>query len=682
MDSSLHITLPEPLERAGTNTMTRLLSCLRFLFWSLLLVVATITTVRIVYMEALVPSTEMVVEFTAPAEGTVVLLLDPNANWRNAEPIAMPTIEGRNRATFRLTHGYGEIVRWDPGVVAGTYEISAVSFARGGETYRVDLETGISSPEAREMKQALQLDGTRGLVIVSTDSDPQLLITVPSGAADTNFDRQLLAVSLAAGIAALSLAVAFRCRRRWNEEWIAIGFVVWLYLVFAFYVAKIASRLPFWDDWRYLREVDASGRLPITPRALFRPFNDTVGATGKFIDATMLNATGFNFFALQMFGVLLLGVYIVLMITLIRIISRRLAPAATPYAILLVSLSLVAMSYWIEPAVAYHQFLPLLFATPILLLLRRDRHVTIRTIAVGVFGLLAGFAYISGALMMVAMGAAFLVSYVQRRPDWADLRRFAPGLMIVATGLFTFVSQIYLVSRFQGSLVASSSVAASAFPWEPEFWAFYLGMTGRALGLRSGPILAYLAIVAALLLAPVAIAFIVRWPERFHATSYEAFVVFFAAILVPAYTAIVSFGRAGMGGDKSFGSLMVFGAGRFHFWWIAALIPLVWIGWVAFLRSQPEHVRTIGLVVLVLVTLAIAVPKTVTPWNYPSSFANRELAFQRTRTCVTSNILEGNVSFTCRHASSGDIGPQLRIAYKYDMTFIRQVGLPDYSPVP
>ena len=177
-----------------------------------------------------------------------------------------------------------------------------------------------------------------------------------------------------------------------------------------------------------------------------------------------------------MVGVVLLGIYIGLMVVLVRIVGRRIAATATPYAILLISLSLVSMSYWLEPAVAYHQFLPVLFVVPILLLMRPTGHTAIRAIAIGVLGLLAGFAYISGAVLLLVMGFAFVAAYVRRWPTRADMLRLAPGMVIVATGMISAMSQVFLVGRAQGSLALSSSAVDSAYPWEPDFWAFYLGV--------------------------------------------------------------------------------------------------------------------------------------------------------------------------------------------------------------
>ncbi|MDJ0923759.1 MAG: hypothetical protein QNJ77_04280 [Acidimicrobiia bacterium] len=652
-------------------------SIARFVFWTGLLGVALVATLRIGYGEFRVPDVVVQMSFVSPSEDGTTLMTSSTQDWAGGAVTAMPTLIGINVATFEVPTNAGEVVRWDPGVEPGEYTVTAINFVAGEEDHHVDLASGVASPENRDGRQSLTINPDGSITLTSVDPDPQLLVSVPDDAVAA--ESGLLVVLTILGIVgAVAIAAAVWKADRWNETGFAIGFVAWLYAVFVFYVFKFASRLPFWDDWRYLREVDETGQIPISLEIVLKPFNDTVAATGRTIDTIVLNATGFNFLALQLVGVALFGVYVALVVILVRAIARNIAPGTTPYAILLVAFALPAMSYWLEPAIAYHQFLPLLFGVGILLTLRGRTRPVLRSAGVVTMGLLAGFSYISGAVMLVAMAIAYALTFWRRPFDVADAKRHAPGVALVAVALFTIASQLYLINRFQGSLAASSSVAASKYPWEPEFWAFYLGVAGRAVGLRSGPVLAHALIVAGLVLAPLVGLLLVRSRRGADSADVDGFALLFASILVPLYVAAVSFGRAGMLGDLPFGELVAAGGARFHYWWVAALVPLVWLTWVAFLRDRADRSeRQLALILLVVMTIAIAVPKSFAPWHFPSGFANRDLAFDRTITCLTSNIMQGSEVIACRHASSGDIGPQVRTAYRFDMVFIDQAGLPE-----
>jgi hypothetical protein len=376
------------------------------------------------------------------------------------------------------------------------------------------------------------------------------------------------------------------------------------------------------------------------------------------------------------FGATLLGVYVILMIHLVRRVGTRIKPSAVPYAILLISLALVAQSYWLQPAIAYHQFLPLLFGTAILLLLDASRRELWRSAAVGILASLAGLAYISGAALILIMGSAYVVLNRRELIRDRELRSHLPGLTVLAAGIATMAAQLYLVTRFQGSLLASSSVSHSAYPWNPRFWAFYLGEIGRSIGLTEGPVLLFIAIGVALLATPVVVWFTVRRRDQ-PVTPAVGTPLLFASILPPVYCAFVAFGRAtNLPESEPLSAVLQYGAARFHFWWAAAMIPLLWLGWHAATQRIPPDLQRAGVAILVVVTMLLAVPKSFGGWHYPDGFAMRVQAFDRNDTCIASNLVAGRADFTCAHASSGDIGPLIARAYEYDLAFVHQGDLP------
>lgn len=645
-------------------------------FWSLVVLTATLVSLQILRSDVFAPRQGLQIAFVVEDPGPATVFWSPDQRWTTANSITIPARPGTNQIFFPVPSRNGSIVRLDPGERIGSYEILEVLRVQGEDV--VDLGPGsLATPTQREGIQRLD-----GRTLSTSDTDPQILIELGEP-----FDRGLPA--LAAGalmllVVAGSGVVAYLWRvGRVTEQGLAVGFVVWLYGVFLLYLWRTAPRFPYWDDWRYLRDVTESGRLPVSPSWLFEASNDTVWVTGRLLDASILNATNFNFFALQMFGALLLGVFLVLAVMLVRRVASRVAPGATPYATLLIGFALMAQSYWIQPAIAYHQFLPLLCAVGILLLLAGESHVWWRTLAAALLATAAGLAYISGAVMLVVLGAAYMAVWWRDLRSSREWRRHAPAISVLAIGLATSLVQLLLVMRAQGSLLDGTSASETVFPWDPAFWAFYLGVAGRSVGLQAAPLPVLLAIAGVIAVAPVVVWFALsdRRATSHPVGRYERFVLVFGAALVPIYFALVSAGRAGLAPSQSFRVVLDYGGARFHFFWGSALLALVWLGWYTAMSSAAPAYKRSALVALVVVTGLIAVPKSPSPWIYSNEFEPRRIAFLRTEGCIASHVRDGDLgTVRCQHASSGDIGPALRIAYRFDMAFIDQGRLSGVRP--
>lgn len=646
-------------------------------FWSLLLLMTTVISLQILRSDVFTPRQGLQIAFVTEESGPATVYWSSDQRWTKAQSLPISVQSGSNQIFFPVPSRSGPIVRFDPGEQVGSYEISEVLRVDGRDV--VDLgPDALSTPTHRDGTQRLD-----GRILSTFDTDPQVLIDL--GKPFTPGLPPVVTGALILLVVAGSGAIAYqwRARQRITEQGMAAGFVVWLYGVFLLYLWRMAPRIPFWDDWRYLRDVDESGRLPVSPSWLFEASNDTVWATGRLLDATILNATNFNFFALQMFGALLFGVFIVLAIILVRRVGSRVAPGATPYATLLIGFALMAQSYWIQPAIAYHQLLPLLFALCILFLLEGDSREWWRTLAVAALATAAGLAYISGAVLLMVLGAVYMAVW------WRDLRsskawrRHAPAIAVLVVGMVTSIVQLVLVMRAQGSLLEGTSASETVFPWEPSFWAFYLGVAGRSVGLETAPLPVLLAIGGLIAVAPVVVWFALadRRATSHRVGKYDRFVLVFAAALVPIYFALVSAGRAGLAPSQSFRVVLDYGGARFHFFWGAALLALVWLGWYRALSSAAQPYQRTALVALVVTTGLIAVPKSPSPWIYASHFELRRINFVRTEGCISSHVRGNDLdTVLCADASSGDIGPQLRIAYRFEMTFIDQARLSGVRP--
>ena len=174
----------------------------------------------------------MEVTFTAPEASTTHLFLAAEQAWATDVRTALPVIAGLNRATFDLSGAPGEVVRWDPGMSAGDYAISSVVFTVDGAPYDLDLPIGVSTPATRATKQTLSVVGNREILVSSTDGDPQLLVDIPPAAVAPDRINWTLALSVIAGFTTMGLMLVLWRKHRWNEQWFAIGLVVWLYITF------------------------------------------------------------------------------------------------------------------------------------------------------------------------------------------------------------------------------------------------------------------------------------------------------------------------------------------------------------------------------------------------------------------------------------------------------------------
>ncbi len=656
------------------RSSTRLGETVTFSFWAALLVVAVVATTRIVIREVALPDNQIHLVFTSTEASQSLIWYSPgDAGWDAQHRLGTRTIAETNEITHTLPAGIGHLIRWDPGQLPGVYTIVSIDFVRNGNPTAIGPEGLSIPPELSESERITPSPGP-GVATVDSEGPPQLIIDV--GDTGPGSVPWLLPVTVVLALATAGGALILRRRKRWNTEVIAIGFVVWLYSTLLFYVVSLAPRIPFRDDWRYLDSLNAAGQLPVTPRSLLRPVNDTVYATGKFFDAVLLNSTRFSFLAVQVFGILLLGAFVVLAIVLIRRIGSRIEPRAVPYAIVLIGFALVANSYWIRAAVAYHHLIAVLLGIAIMLLLDSQSRRLWRSGLIAVLAVLAGMSYISGAVLLLIIGASYLVVCGHRGSNdgAARLRPLLPGLTLVAAGIATMAAQLYLVVRFQGSLFVSTAKFPTAYPWNPRFWAFLMGEAGRAVGFRDAPPLVLGMIAAVFLTTPVAVWLIIRRrPTGFD--PYTSFVLLATSLVSPLYFGIVAYGRStALGPDASLSEVVQHGGARFHFWWGAAMIPFIWLAWRGIAKQAPRSYRRAAATAVVVVTVLIAVPKTLADWRYPEALSGTAAMIQNDISCITTHLKLGESSFSCD--LEGNIGPELAVAYQHGLAFIEQAGLP------
>jgi hypothetical protein len=250
-------------------------------------------------------------------------------------------------------------------------------------------------------------------------------------------------------------------------------------------------------------------------------------------------------------------------------------------------------SYWGEQNLAYHQALPLvaLLAAAWCNFAARGSGAG-RLSGVALLGLLAGLAYVSGAIAALVMGTGWLL-LARLTPERAasDMaaRGRRGGAALTAAGLVTTVMQMALTRRSGADAVGQAM--RLTWPTEPDFWLYAAGKLGRSSGhgfSMLGVEAVWVAALALTLLGAAVLAW--RCVRRGGAAGQRVawrFLPLAAAMLV--YLALVSLGRASLRdpGVQSPAEVFRFAYLRFHFFWLTLLLPWAAAVWVRCFTPSP-----------------------------------------------------------------------------------------------
>ncbi|WP_313916702.1 hypothetical protein [Tahibacter sp.] len=552
------------------------------------------------------------VELVSDKEDITQVFHSANGMWNEQESASKPLASAVDQINFDIPAGsMGSGVRFDPGQRPTEYHLLSVRWQRGAMSRQVEPATIVN---LRPDQQQLRVDGQRVLVTVS-DNDAQVMLPAPSRTWLVFSLWPLFLVVLA------SLAIA---RMAWRDRAGAVD-VATLYLVMCAGVYGIATiagmpELPFMDDWRYY----VPGAFQLTGsnyRWLTMVGNDTYFLTGQLLDFVALRVSNASFEAVRWTGI---GVLLVYLVAMRRSIIVAGGPAAgTAVAIALIAGVLGETGYWGGTGIAYHQFLPVMFSVLVFAYVgkynERASALTSTLVLVALCAA-AGLAYISGGLMLACAGAGLLVAHADRSKG---LRTPAirAGITVFVTGTALLLLQIWMVSTQQGSLADHNHAAASVYPNDRRFPIFFAAQFGRAAGypgtnVTIDAILLVVCLLPALLLVTERI-----WRGLFRGIPAQRPLMvglsIGAAAMAATYAAAVAFGRAGFL-DAAADPVIIttVAKARFHFCTIAALLPLIWLGWVELaLRWQERRVAMHGYLIAALVALVLLVPKSTTTWS-------------------------------------------------------------------
>lgn len=571
-----------------------------------------------------------------PHETVAQVFYTQDSIWRENTSVQQPIKIGFNRLAISLPSTGIQKIRFDPGQTSGLYRITNIRWIRAGISKNININhIQTLHPETVILQPAGKI-----LQFTALDEDPQLIIPAPprTWLWITQFFPLLVVISIL-------IAIHTRLRKtRLDLPAAAIGMICITFFLYSYYCILFGSSGPTLDDWRYM----LPGPLGLVEGKfdwLFWAGNDTYFLTGQLFDFFILKISNFNFHLVRFFALFLLAIYLWINIIIIKLscISK---PIVAAIVIFLNSFIFVTNNYWGIQSIAYHQFLPILFSSLLILLIIRYEEIGLsktKITAIILYSLAAGFAYISGALLLIALGIAVIITYFERIESSLSKTKFHIGLIITAVGVFCLIFQVVLVSKAQGSLLLNNHAVTSVYPAEIRFWVYFIGLFGRAFGYTGYSILIDI-ILTSIALLPGGILVFFRIKNSMKSYLYAIkpellLLVFFAWFASIIYALTVSFGRAGFSpvdGPLSLVSVVV--KSRFHFWWISAMLPYCWLGWVILANHIGKNRASTGIVLTTSIACVILIPKSVLPWDYIPGFLQTSIVQARGINCIATHI--------------------------------------------
>jgi putative flippase GtrA len=393
----------------------------------------------------------------------------------------------------------------------------------------------------------------------------------------------------------------------------AVAWVVFCFSVFAYQVVWSSAWLPLMDDWRYYSD---GGFSLINDRFdwMLISGNDTYFLTGQVFDWILLKAFNGNFVLVRIFGLVALAGFLSFAIALLLHFSRNF----TAVALVFLSLCISSSGYWGHTGIAYHQMLPVLFFTWSLWYLTRISDQNSSTpgqlMVFASLALAAGLAYISGPILFIALAIASLVIMalqgLQTRSEVIrnnqDAYHWRPALITLSlVGVTTMLVQLGIVISRQGSLLEHSHASATVLPIEARFWWFFTGLFGRATGLPNTSAWLDLLIVILFLASLIFLVFI-AYQRRLRTRESQTLLIAIACGLgALLYACMVSAGRSGLTAKDatSWAQIAVYAKGRFHYWWLAALLPIFFALTLEFVKLDAVWRRRLAVPLILLLVL-------------------------------------------------------------------------------
>lgn len=434
---------------------------------------------------------------------------------------------------------------------------------------------------------------------------------------------------------------------------------------------------PIEDDWT---EVNRGLTGSFAPVDLFAKANDTLVPVGRALDALGVYLIGGNHVVSQ--AITMIATLTSICVLQFSLLRRYAASTEVLFlATVAMVFSLQARTYWGMQTLAYHQILPVVSMMLILhLILRRDiERPVLHNLSIFVVGLLGGFAYLSGAIALLG-ATIWTVAWSFAMGDRGP-RKSLPGL--TAATILTLCVQIGIALLYRQGGGNSVRGVAMATPADDAFWAFFLGLVARSVGVFDSASIWVVAGASVLVLALVwALASQVVLARRERATAQQdlAYAFGFIAAFVFFYAVVVCAGRANLRPPTitQFRDVFALAQIRFHFFWLTLLWP--WLALVVgnrFARRSSSVPLVTGAALSCLLLVALLTPFIAFDHDrYNAPAADRKA---KGLACLQQKIAAGEPLY-CPVVFSKDLANAVRLAKSLDIAFTRPL-LIDETPL-
>lgn len=438
---------------------------------------------------------------------------------------------------------------------------------------------------------------------------------------------------------------------------LATAWLVVCFSIFTYQVVWSSVQLPWMDDWRYYSD----GPFSLITRQfdwVLVSGNDTYFFTGQAIDWILLGLFDGDFLSVRLVGLIALAGFLSFATSLILHHCRR----YSAIAIILLSLSISSSGYWGHAGIAYHQMLPVLFFVWSMWQLTKisadQKPSLIQALVLASLALGAGLAYISGPLLFIATSVAAVTMFALQRlaSSQSTLRTGKndgwglPVGLLGVIGVSTMLLQLSIVVSRQGSLLQQSHASATVLPIEPRFWWFIGGLFGRAAGVQA-PFIVVDILVIVFFLSGLAYLIYFAFKKSPDLRQRQMLLIALSiGIGLFMYAGMVAAGRAGLAGTDplSWASVSAYAKTRFHYWWIAALLPIYVAILLELIQPGLNWKRFIA-TPLLMVLIAFKLNSII--FDDASSFAMAKQREHRGVDCLRTKWMESrldrNVRFLC-----------------------------------
>ena len=387
---------------------------------------------------------------------------------------------------------------------------------------------------------------------------------------------------------------------------IAIVCVLLAFLFMTHSAIKYGLFLPNMDDWRYFSPGVMNWDEGFSP---FTPINDTISAVPFLLDQIIFRAIGYDFRSARLLSFGWVALYLWLVLKISNLISDKVFASVS---ILLAIFALRVGGYWDYPTyIAYHQALPLIFCIGIIYLTAKrffddEKAKRFHLFGIAALAMFACLSYISGAVAVLALAGAYLLMASCSNAYKNSV--LYTGVVLGIVGVLGFLFQFLMVSAVQGDLLSHSHARSNVFPNDSRFWFFAFGILAKSIGSDGVGFVVNFVVVPLIFVGIAGVAAFGLFKFcRFDKYEGEKEDGIAELICIPAlfvlfgYVFVVSFGRGGfLPGGFDFREISI-AKGRFHFWWVSALIPLLIFSIYPFFKNSIRSCVALSVISIYLI---------------------------------------------------------------------------------